>query len=328
MLRHVDGPLAGRPAVTRRAAGGGAWYVSAMLDQTTLQRIVDGSSRSGRSADGHRASRPGGGASRPRRRFRGLFLINHRDGRRHGRRVRHGPARRLRAGPGDRRARGRRPRAARGGDRMTVVERDLARAGQPSGACTCCVAAASGWWWRRVRDGLPDVLHWGRDTGPVSATDAGDLVAAQGRAVSPSAYDAAWPLTLLPTEHDGWEGRPGIAGQVGGRPLVPVWHEVAVRGNGQRARRRRGVRRAGAVDRPVLDAHGVLRVRQSVTNTAPRTSSSARWRPCCRSVTGLRGARPGREVDARADAPAAGADRRGATCARVVAAARGTTPRR
>ncbi|WP_083403519.1 beta-galactosidase [Curtobacterium sp. MCBA15_016] len=41
VLRHVDGPLAGRPAVTRRAAGGGAWYVSAMLDADGVQRIVD-----------------------------------------------------------------------------------------------------------------------------------------------------------------------------------------------------------------------------------------------------------------------------------------------
>ncbi|WFR68710.1 beta-galactosidase trimerization domain-containing protein [Curtobacterium flaccumfaciens] len=41
VLRHVDGPLAGRPAVTRRAVGGGAWYVSVMLDADGVQRIVD-----------------------------------------------------------------------------------------------------------------------------------------------------------------------------------------------------------------------------------------------------------------------------------------------
>ncbi len=116
-------------------------------------------------------------------------------------------------------------------------------------------------------DGLPEVLHWGRDTGPVSASDAHDLVLAQDRAVSPSAYDAAWPLTLLPTEHDGWEGRPGIAGQVGGRPLVPVWHEVAVTGTEDEFL-------VDAVSEELtlrlvlsLDAAGVLRIRQTLTNT-------------------------------------------------------------
>ncbi len=150
---------------------------------------------------------------------------------------------------------------------MTVVERDLARAGQPERTVHVLRGGGVGLVVASRPDGLPEVLHWGRDTGPVSATDADDLVAAQGRAVSPSAYDAAWPLTLLPTEHDGWEGRPGIAGQVGGRPLVPGWHEVAVRGT-------EGELVVDAVSDEltlsivlVLDAHGVLRVRQSVTNT-------------------------------------------------------------
>ncbi len=49
LLRHVDGPLAGRPAVTRRPVGGGAWYVSAMLDQDGCSGSSTGSSRSGRS---------------------------------------------------------------------------------------------------------------------------------------------------------------------------------------------------------------------------------------------------------------------------------------
>uniref|UniRef100_A0A942Y9T0 Beta-galactosidase n=1 Tax=Neobacillus citreus TaxID=2833578 RepID=A0A942Y9T0_9BACI len=41
VLRHTDGPLAGRAAVTRRAVGGGAWYVSAMLPEDSTQRLVD-----------------------------------------------------------------------------------------------------------------------------------------------------------------------------------------------------------------------------------------------------------------------------------------------
>ncbi|WIE73499.1 beta-galactosidase [Curtobacterium sp. MCJR17_020] len=41
VLRYTDGPLADRAAVTRRAVGGGAWYVSAMLPAQSTQRLVD-----------------------------------------------------------------------------------------------------------------------------------------------------------------------------------------------------------------------------------------------------------------------------------------------
>ncbi len=64
-----------------------------------------------------------------------------------------------------------------------------------------------------------------------------------------------------------WEGGPGIAGQVGGRPLVPVWHEAAVAGTDTELV-------VDAVSDELtlsivlaLDAAGVLRVRQTVTNT-------------------------------------------------------------
>ncbi|TDW42406.1 beta-galactosidase [Curtobacterium sp. PhB42] len=41
VLRYTDGSLADRAAVTRRAVGGGAWYVSAMLPAQSAQRLVD-----------------------------------------------------------------------------------------------------------------------------------------------------------------------------------------------------------------------------------------------------------------------------------------------
>ncbi|MFJ3383415.1 MULTISPECIES: beta-galactosidase [unclassified Curtobacterium] len=41
VLAYRDGPLAGRPAVTRRAVGGGAWYVAASLADGSIQRLVD-----------------------------------------------------------------------------------------------------------------------------------------------------------------------------------------------------------------------------------------------------------------------------------------------
>jgi alpha-galactosidase len=115
-------------------------------------------------------------------------------------------------------------------------------------------------------DGLPEVLHWGRDVGPLADSDAEDLVLALGRPVTPSGFDAPWPLTVLPTERDGWEGRPALAGHVDGEPLVPRWNGVDVTSD------------AGAVVVTAtsdtltltstfgLDGAGVLRVRHAVTN--------------------------------------------------------------
>ncbi|MGN6408611.1 MAG: alpha-galactosidase [Curtobacterium sp.] len=116
-------------------------------------------------------------------------------------------------------------------------------------------------------DGLPEVLHWGRDVGDVPPADAEDLVLALARAVSPSAVDAPWPLTVLPTEHDGWEGRPAVSGQVAGRPLVPVWRDVVVEQDGETVTI--GARSDEVALRTVLalDDAGVLRVRHALTNT-------------------------------------------------------------
>lgn len=116
-------------------------------------------------------------------------------------------------------------------------------------------------------DGLPEVLHWGRDPGAVPDADADDLVLALARAVSPSAVDAPWPLTVLPTEHDGWEGRPALSGQVGGRPLVPVWRDVAVTGDRTTLVVEAASDAVGLRSEFALDAAGVLRVRHTLTNT-------------------------------------------------------------
>ncbi|GAA4775960.1 alpha-galactosidase [Microbacterium gilvum] len=75
---------------------------------------------------------------------------------------------------------------------------------------------------------LPEVLHWGADPGAVDAEALAALDAASARQVSASALDVPWPLTILPTERDGWEGRPGIAGSLDGAPLLPGWRVVAV----------------------------------------------------------------------------------------------------
>jgi alpha-galactosidase len=71
--------------------------------------------------------------------------------------------------------------------------------------------------------GLPEVLHWGRDLGDLSHGDVEQLRRARTRSVSPSALDAPWPLTLVPGEQDGWEGRPGFAAHRAGHVQYPQW---------------------------------------------------------------------------------------------------------
>ena len=64
---------------------------------------------------------------------------------------------------------------------------------------------------------LPRVLHWGADLGPLDQPDDNpaaldDVAAALLMPVGGSALDEPWTPTLLPTEDDGWAGRPGITG--------------------------------------------------------------------------------------------------------------------
>ncbi len=70
-------------------------------------------------------------------------------------------------------------------------------------------------------DGLPRVIHWGADPGPLDADGLRDLVAGLAPAVPHSALDEPWPFTLLPGEPDGWSGRPGLAGHRDGAAVFP-----------------------------------------------------------------------------------------------------------
>ncbi|MEP7330999.1 MAG: alpha-galactosidase [Terracoccus sp.] len=119
---------------------------------------------------------------------------------------------------------------------------------------------------------LPEVLHWGASlAGGGSAYDA--LVVATSAAVPPSALDAPWPLTLLPGEADGWSGTPGYAAHRGGGSGAVRWGEVTCQIIDEAI-----VTSAWSTDgvvldlRHELDAHGVLRVTASVTNSRPTGS--------------------------------------------------------
>ncbi|ROS72150.1 alpha-galactosidase [Curtobacterium sp. PhB130] len=156
---------------------------------------------------------------------------------------------------------------------MSIVERDTTVAAVPTlparrvhvlraaGVSLVLVTAA---------DGLPEVLHWGRDVGPVDVADTDELLLALGRPISPSAFDAPWPLTVLPTERDGWEGRPAIAGHVEGLPLVPRWRGVEVTSTPREAVVTADSEELALRSVFALDDAGVLRVRHTVTNRGVR----------------------------------------------------------
>src|SRR5204862_2190768 len=99
-----------------------------------------------------------------------------------------------------------------------------------------------------------------------------DLVPGQAR----SAFDEPWPFPMLPTEVDGWSGRPGLAGHRDGRnpyPRLVVYGQPAVAADADGAQvltARAGDGEAGleVVAELRLEACGLLRVRHTLTNAA------------------------------------------------------------
>jgi alpha-galactosidase len=74
--------------------------------------------------------------------------------------------------------------------------------------------------------GLPAVVHWGRDLGPLTDADLAGLDRATSRQTAPATLDAAWRVPLVPQESDGWAGRPGLLATRGGTPVYPRWTTV------------------------------------------------------------------------------------------------------
>lgn len=112
---------------------------------------------------------------------------------------------------------------------------------------------------------LPEVVHWGA---PLGRADLDELTLASRRQVSSSALDEPWPLSLLPQDHDGWEGRPGFAAQRGGLAASPRWHTVRVAGDDSAAlvsALATGLRLSIELH---LDEWGVLHVTHEIANTA------------------------------------------------------------
>jgi alpha-galactosidase len=147
---------------------------------------------------------------------------------------------------------------------------------EPPNGCLVLRAAGAALVLDLEEDEPPRVLHWGADLGDLSPDDAACLRAAATAPVPPSAVDHPWWLGLVPGEGDGWLGRPALAGHRDGRVLHPHLQlvgaglEVLAAGGGEAVldlADEAGGLRVQVVLR--LERDGLLRVRQTVTNTAP-----------------------------------------------------------
>lgn len=125
---------------------------------------------------------------------------------------------------------------------------------------------------------LPRVLHWGADPGELPPEALARLAADLTPVRRQSGPDDPWPFPLLPSEVDGWSGRPGLAGHRDGRDPFPRLRLDPAAGAPSVTTEPDGaqVLAAHATDPDAgltvraelrLEASGLLRVRHSLTNT-------------------------------------------------------------
>ncbi len=81
--------------------------------------------------------------------------------------------------------------------------------------------------------GLPRVLHWGADVGPVTAADLAALARADVLPVASNVLDEPLRVAIVPEGRFGWLGTPGLIGSRGGRGWSPDWRvrEVTLDGD-------------------------------------------------------------------------------------------------
>jgi len=122
-------------------------------------------------------------------------------------------------------------------------------------------------------NGLPRVLHWGADPGILNATELLDLSVSTQRGVSSSALDQPWPLTVLPTEADGWAGRPGLLAQAGGELVIPDWQEFTLDLHQSDLNYRAVSERIAFGYSLRIDEAGLVHLGQSITNLGAQPMS-------------------------------------------------------
>jgi len=122
--------------------------------------------------------------------------------------------------------------------------------------------------------GLPQVLHWGRDPGPLTPDELSVLAGNLSAGVGHNSPDEEFRLSLLPAESDGWAGRPGLSGHRDGAASFPRFTVTdVVQNSGPDGATELVIRAADEADGVGLtcwlrlEPSGVLRLRHEVTNT-------------------------------------------------------------
>lgn len=73
-------------------------------------------------------------------------------------------------------------------------------------------------------NGMPEVLHWGADLGPLDDAALADVVAALERPRPNNTLEIPLRVSVVPEPHAGWLGRPGLAGaREGGDDWSPLF---------------------------------------------------------------------------------------------------------
>ncbi|MQM25587.1 alpha-galactosidase [Glycomyces albidus] len=116
--------------------------------------------------------------------------------------------------------------------------------------------------------GLPSVLHWGADLGPLDEAELASLDRAASRQTAPATLDAAWRVPLVPQESDGWAGRPGLLATRGGTPVYPRWTTALESADGAQVRFASTDDREGLVlrTRIAVNAGGLVEVEYELSN--------------------------------------------------------------
>jgi alpha-galactosidase len=116
---------------------------------------------------------------------------------------------------------------------------------------------------------VPRVLHWGADLGDLHADDLAALSASAWPA-NPALPPDGTVYSVMPTEYEGWTGRPGLSGHRSGRVATPRFVTESVEATAMGVRARLSDPVAGLAVRVDyrMTAHGVLRCSATVTNTA------------------------------------------------------------
>lgn len=80
---------------------------------------------------------------------------------------------------------------------------------------------------------LPSLAHWGEALGELSAEEARRISLSDVRPVLPSSPDKTVRLAVLPEQHTGWMGRPGLSGSRDGRSWSPMFRVIGMRYRGE-----------------------------------------------------------------------------------------------